>query len=95
MNLNPFYLGSWQLRITIGYIPYRVRIIRNYTVCVACLYLHTFLTHFKPPVNGEWIVHVGGCLTWCVTSLIIFPYQLAQARPHNVLHFLVYLNLYR
>ena len=44
-------------------------------------------------MNGERIVHVGGCLTRCVTSLIsdmIFLYQFNQARPHNVLHFLGY-----
>ena len=56
-------------------------------ICIVCLFAHIF--DFKPPVNGEWIVHVEGCLTWCVTSLIsyiIFLYQLAQACPHNVLH---------
>ena len=49
-------------------------------------------TSVLTPVNGEWILHVGGCLTSSVTSLtsdMIFLYQLAQARPHNVLHFLV------
>ena len=74
----------------------------TYKLCIACLYLHTFLTSqkkslfYNPPVQCEWIMHVGGCLTWCVTSLIsdmIFLYQLAQARPHNVLHFLVVLVL--
>jgi len=34
------------------------------------------------------VVHVGGCLTGCVTSLISDLYQLAQAYPYNVLHFL-------
>ena len=41
-------------------------------ICIACPRLHTLKKKhfsFNPPVNGEWIVHVGGCLTWCVTSL--------------------------
>ena len=67
-------------------------------ICITCLSFHTFLTFqkkkhfFNHPFNGEWIVHIGGCLTWCVTSLIsdmIFLYQQAQAHPHNALHFLV------
>ena len=60
-------------------------------ISIACPYLHTFLTLKKNShthVNGEWIVHVGVCLTRCVTSLIsdmIFLYQFTQACPHNVL----------
>ena len=68
-------------------------------LCITIVYCMSFdvkerkkKPSFKPPVNGEWIVHVGECLTWFVTSLIseiIFLYQLAQAHPENVLHFLV------
>ena len=79
---------SWFLGLLCSTIVY---------ICIASLCCTHFWLQknknntFWTPVNGEWIEHVGECLTWCVTSLIsdvIFLYQLAQAHPYNVLHFL-------
>ena len=46
-----------------------------------CVYMHSMSFHLT------FFMVIGGCLTWCDITLLL--YQLAQACPHSVLHFLV------